>query len=162
MHATSLARSALPALMLAFVAGCSLQPTYQRPDAPVAGTFPSGEAYKSAKGGTTLAAGDIGWRDVISDARLQRLVELSLANNRDLRVAMLNVEQARAQARIQRAALFPQVSGHANASRTHTPAGVSASGTAFTFQSYEVGAAVSWDLDFFGRLRSLSDAAVQQ
>src|SRR5258708_6136801 len=90
------------------------------------------------------------------------LVEIALANNRDLRVAMLNVEQVRAQYRIQRAALFPQVGGFADASRVHSPAGVSASGTASTTQTYEVGASASWEIDFFGRLRSLSDAALQQ
>src|SRR5476649_2271349 len=124
-------RFALVALMLAFVSGCSLQPTYERPSAPVAGSYPSGAAYKSAQGGqpgTAIPAGDIGWRDFLLDARLQRLVEIALANNRDLRVAMLNVEQVRAQYRIQRAALFPQVGAFADASRAHTPAGISASG----------------------------------
>ena len=92
-------RSALLLLPLAFAAGCSLQPTYERPAAPVAATFPSGAAYKSPQGrlgATTLPAGDIGWRDVLRDARLQRVVEIALANSRDLRVAMLNVEQVRA------------------------------------------------------------------
>ncbi len=158
-------RIALAGLTLALVAGCSLQPAYDRPEAPVAGTFPAGAAYKSAPrapGGTTLPAGDIGWSDFMRDARLKRLVEIALANNRDLRVAMLNVEQVRAQYRIQRAALFPQVGGFADASRVHSPAGVSASGTASTTQTYEVGASASWEIDFFGRLRSLSDAALQQ
>jgi multidrug efflux system outer membrane protein len=113
-------------------------------------------------GGSTLAAGDIGWRDFLRDARVQRLVEIALANNRDLRVAMLNVEQVRAQYRIQRAALFPTVGGFADASRSHTPAGISTSGKAITSQTYEVGVSAAWEIDFFGRLRSLSDAALQQ
>ncbi len=164
MSPSSFARRALLALVLAFVAGCSLQPTYERPPAPVAGTFPSGAAYKSAQtpGGTTLPAADIGWHDFLRDARLQRLVEIALANNRDLRVAMLNVEQVRAQYRIQRASHFPQVGGYADASRTHTPAGVAANGKATTAQTYEVGVSAAWEIDFFGRLRSLSDAALQQ
>src|ERR1700682_1801484 len=89
-------RFALLALTLVMISGCSLQPTYERPAAPIAGSFPSGPAYKSAPGGqagTTLPAGDLGWRDFLRDARLQRLVEIALADNRDLRVAMLNVEQ---------------------------------------------------------------------
>ncbi len=165
MNALSIGRRAFPALVLALAAGCSLQPTYERPAAPVAGTFPSGAAYKAAqagRAGTTLPAGDIGWRDFLRDAQLQRLVEIALADNRDLRVAMLNVEQVRAQYRIQRAALFPQVSGYADASRSRTPAGVSTSGQATTTQTYEVGVSASWEIDFFGRLRSLSDAALQQ
>jgi multidrug efflux system outer membrane protein len=155
-------RLALLGVMIALVSGCSLQPTYDRPAAPVAGTYPSGEAYESAQGATTLPAGDIGWRDFLRDARLQRLVEIALANNRDLRVAVLNVQQVRAQYRIQRAALSPQVAGIADASRSHTPAGRSTSGTAVTSQAYEVGVSASWEIDFFGRLKSLGYAALQQ
>src|SRR6202171_1179156 len=143
-------RLAVPALLAAFTTGCSLQPVYERPAAPVANAFPSGAAYKSspAQGATALPAGDIGWRDFLRDARLQRLVEIALANNRDLRVAMLTVEQLRAQYRIQSASLFPQVGGFADASRSHTPAAVSASGKANTSQSYEVGVSASWEIDF--------------
>ncbi|HEY4040148.1 MAG TPA: efflux transporter outer membrane subunit [Burkholderiaceae bacterium] len=158
-------RTALVLLLLLFTSGCALQPVYQRPSAPVAGNFPAGAAYKSAPSaqkGTTLPAGDIGWRDFLRDARLQRLVEIALANSRDLRVAMLNVEQVRAQYRIQRAALFPQVGAFVDASRSHTPTGVTASGKANTTQIYEVGASAAWEIDFFGRLRSLNDAALQQ
>ncbi len=158
-------RHRIALLMLVFATGCSLQPVYERPAAPVAGAFPSGAAYKvmqSGPQGTALPAAEIGWRDFLRDARLQRLVEIALANNRDLRVAMLNVEQVRAQYRIQRAALFPQVGAFADASRTHTPAGISAGGTANTSQTYEVGASMSWEIDFFGRLKSLGDAALQQ
>jgi multidrug efflux system outer membrane protein len=161
----NLRRAAVLVPLLAFASACSLQPTYERPAAPVAGTFPAGASYKSAQigqGGTNLPAGDIGWRDFLRDARLQRLVEIALANNRDLRVAMLNVAQVRAQYRIQRSALFPQVGGFADASRSHTPAGVSTSGKATTTQTYEVGVSASWEIDFFGRVRSLSDAALQQ
>jgi outer membrane protein, multidrug efflux system len=158
-------RFAVVGLVAVFVSGCSLQPTYERPAAPIAGSFPSGPAYKSAQrgqAGTTLPAGDLGWRDFLRDARLQRLVEISLANNRDLRVAMLNVEQVRAQYRIQRAQLFPQVGAFADASRAHTPAGIATNRVASTTQVDEVGVSASWEIDFFGRLRSLKDAALQQ
>src|SRR5258706_12988203 len=160
MSPFSFARHALAALVLASVTGCSLQPIYERPPASVAGIYPSGAAYKSAQTSeTTLPAGDIGWRDFLRDARLQRLVEIALANNRDLRVAVLNVEQVRAQYRIQRAALLPQVGGFADASRVHTPAGIAKAGTS---QTYEVGVSASWEIDFFGRVKSLGDAALQQ
>ncbi len=160
-------RIALLGLVLAVASGCSLQPTYDRPAASIAGTFPSGAAYKSAQAGpsstsTTLPAAAVGWRDFLRDARLQRLVEIALANNRDLRAAMLNVEQVRAKYRIQRSALFPQADGFADASRSHTPAGIASSGKANTSQTYEVGVSASWEIDFFGRLRSLNDAALQQ
>ena len=139
-------------LMLA-LAACSLQPVYERPAAPVAGEFPTGPAYKDSPAGGSPAV-DIGWRDFLADPRLQRLVEIALKNNRDLRVAMLNVAQVQAQYRIQRAALLPQVDGFADASRTRNK-GV-------TSNDYSVGVAAAWELDFFGRLRSLSDAALEQ
>src|SRR6267378_7703254 len=115
----------------ALIAGCSLQPVYERPSAPVSGTYPTGDAYKSStsqSGSTTLAAVDLGWRDFLTDPRLQRLVEIGLANNRDLRVAALNVAQTQAQYRIQRAALFPQIGGFADSSSSRTPASLSPTG----------------------------------
>ena len=139
-------------LMLA-LAACSMQPVYERPAAPVAGEFPTGPAYKDSPAGGSPAV-DIGWRDFLADPRLQRLVEIALKNNRDLRVAMLNVAEVQAQYRIQRAALLPQVEGVADASRTRNK-GV-------TSNDYSVGVAATWEIDFFGRLRSLSDAALEQ
>ena len=139
-------------LMLA-LAACSMQPVYERPAAPVAGEFPTGPAYKDSPAGGSPAV-DIGWRDFLADPRLQRLVEIALKNNRDLRVAMLNVAEVQAQYRIQRAALLPQVDGVADASRTRNK-GV-------TSNDYSVGVAAAWEIDFFGRLRSLNDAAFEQ
>ncbi len=149
----------------ALIAGCSLQPVYERPSAPVAGAYPTGDAYKSSTGGsgsTTLPAADIGWRDFLTDPRLQRLVEIGLANNRDLRVAALNVAQTQAQYRIQRAALFPQISGFADSSSSRTPASVSTTSNATVTHDYSVGLSAAWEIDFFGRLQSLSDQALQQ
>src|ERR1700709_2351010 len=136
---------------IALMAGCSLQPIFHRPAAPVAATFPNGEAYKfpaTGVGGTMLPATEIGWRDFIADPRLQRLVEIALHNNRDLRVAALSVEQVQALYRIQRAQLYPMVNAFADSARSRTPAGVtsgSASGSSSgnTFQSYSVGLSVA-------------------
>jgi len=150
------------------VGGCALQPTYVQPAAPVAATFPAGDAYKpaaSAKAPAASAAAkaaDIGWRDVLTDPRLQRLVEVGLANNRDLRVAALNVAQVQAQYRIQHATLFPQIDAAAGLSSSRTPAGVSSIKQAFVQRAYSVDLSASWEIDFFGRLRSLSEAALQQ
>ncbi|HWZ72454.1 MAG TPA: efflux transporter outer membrane subunit [Casimicrobiaceae bacterium] len=149
----------------ALIAGCSLQPVYERPSAPVSGTYPTGDAYKSSTAGsstTRLPAVDIGWREFLTDLRLQRLVEIGLANNRDLRVAALNVAQTQAQYRIQRAALFPQISGFADSSSSRTPASLSATGNATVTHDYSVGVSASWEIDFFGRLQSLNDQALQQ
>jgi multidrug efflux system outer membrane protein len=151
------------AALMTALTGCSLQPIFHRPAAPVAGQFPSGDAYKypaTGQGGTMLPATEIGWRDVMSDPRLQRLVEIALSNNRDLRVAALNVQQTQALYRIQRAQLFPQVGVFADAARSRTPA--SGGGGGNISQSYSAGLSVAWELDFFGRLGSLRDAALQQ
>lgn len=153
----------------ALIAGCSLQPVYERPALPVATTYPSGDAYKPSSdgsGGRTLPAVDIGWRDFLTDPRLQRLVEIALANNRDLRIAALNVAQVQAQYRIQRAALFPQIGGFVNTpnsqSSSRTPASLSSAGRATVTHEYSVGVSAAWEIDFFGRLQSLSDQALQQ
>src|SRR2546427_7571257 len=148
----------------ALLAGCSLQPVYERPAAPVAATYPTGDAYKSSIGGSgsTLPAVDTGWRDFLTDPRLQRLVEIALPNNLDLRVAALNVAQMQAQYRIQRAAMFPQVSAFAASSATRTPASLSTTRNATVTHDYQVGVSAAWEIDFFGRLQSLNDQALQQ
>ncbi|MDB5774011.1 MAG: multidrug transporter [Herbaspirillum sp.] len=156
-------KCAAGAVLATLAAGCSLQPVYQRPTAPVSAAYPTGESYKAAGGDKAKPpATDVGWRNVLPDPRLQRLVELALQNNLDLRVAMLNVDKVQAQYRIQRAALYPQVSGDANLTDSRTPASVSTSNKVVTAHDYSAGPSLSWEIDFFGRLRSLSDAALQQ
>src|SRR6267142_357007 len=89
----------------AALAACStMAPDYERPAAPVPGSFPAVAAYKDSGNPNSPPAAETGWRNFMADARLQRLVEIALANNRDLRVAALNVREAHAQYRIQRAA----------------------------------------------------------
>ena len=142
------------------LAGCmSLAPKYERPAAPVAQAFP--ELPKA--GGTTLptatseAPANLQWQRFFADARLRQLIELSLANNRDLRVAILNIEQARAQYRITRADRVPTVSAIVSGNRQTT-------GEDTPIQSvYQAGFGVSaFELDLFGRVRNLSQAALAQ
>lgn len=133
----------------AVLSGCSLIPTYERPAAPVPATYPQA----SAQGQSTAIA----WRDYFTDPRLQQLIDLALSNNRDMRIATLNLEQARAQLQIQRSALFPDLGGVASANRGNNQV-TGALGNTFT-----VGLAVSaWELDFFGRISSLKEAALAQ
>jgi outer membrane protein, multidrug efflux system len=149
------------AAIVVVLAGCSLQPVYQRPDAPVAPNYPAGPAYKPDSASGTPPAVDIGWHDFLTDARLQRLVQIALDNNRDLRVAALNIAQAQAQYRIQRSAEFPQFS--VGASETAQRAPLATTGQNAATHDYFVGLSLSsWELDFFGRLQSLSDQALQQ
>jgi len=148
-------RSLIVACALALNACTSMAPNYERPAPPVAPTYPTGPAYKDVSGGTPAA--DLGWRDFLKDARLQRLVEIALANNRDLRIAALNVQQVQAEYRIQRSALFPTVAAFADESASRTP-----TSSVPVRRQWEAGVQASWELDLFGRLRSLSDAALEQ
>jgi multidrug efflux system outer membrane protein len=149
-----------PLALAMALSGCmSLAPKYERPAAPVAQSFP--ELPKS--GGTTLptatsqAPSSLEWQRFFADARLRQLIELSLANNRDLRVAIGNIEQARAQYRITRADRVPTVSAIVSGNRQTT-------GEDAPIQSvYQAGFGVSnFELDLFGRVRNLSQAALAQ
>ncbi len=132
------------------LAGCmSLAPNYERPAAPVAATF----AAASVQG---EAPADLGWQRFFPDARLRQLIKLALKNNRDLRVAVLNIEQARAQFQVRRADQLPTVNVGASGSRTP------GSNDSIT-SAYSAGLVVSaYELDLFGRVRSLTDAAQAQ
>ena len=152
-------RKVLLAAAAVLATACSLAPRYERPAAPVAPAFPSAPA--PAPAGAT-AASDLGWRDVFGDPRLQALVALALENNRDLRVAALNVQLTQAQYRIQRAELLPQVEANGSFTRQRTPTALSASGAPVTSSVWNVGGAASFELDLFGRVRSLSSAALEQ
>lgn len=153
------------------VSSCTLIPQYQRPAAPVATQFPGTPAGVTANAARPLA-GDIPWRDFIGDARLRRLIELALDNNRDLRVAMLNVAQSQAQYRVTRASIFPALdaTGSYTASRSQSISipGFSSnpglgSTPAFITRQWSAGAGLSaYELDFFGRLRSLNQQALEQ
>lgn len=156
MNKTILSLSILLAL-----GGCSLIPDYQRPAAPVAATLPGDGVYA----GTTQAAAATPpeWRGFFRDPALQQLIAVALDNNRDLRVAALNVEAFQAQYRIQRSELFPQLGAAGSGTRQRLPGDLSASGEPTTAGQYSATLGVStWELDLFGRVRSLRDAALQQ
>ena len=146
MHSLRLAAVAA-ALALA---GCSQLPKYERPEAPVPGAFP----YASAQQGP--AASTIDWPQFFTDERLRVLIANAIRNNRDLRIAILNIEQARAQYDIRRADRYPTIGATASGSRAPTAGGG-------TVSTYTAGIAFSaWEIDFFGRIASLSEAALAQ
>ena len=151
---------ALPAVLLA---GCvNLAPDYVRPAAPVPQAWASAAAARDAAGLTAAAPSDIGWREFFVDARLRGVVELALANNRDLRVAALNIERARAQYGVVSASAFPAIGAGASGTRSRTPGSVSASGQARLATQYNVNLGLaSYELDLFGRVRNLGDAALE-
>lgn len=151
-----------PLLLAMLLGGCTLMPEYQRPAAPVASQFAGDHSANAASGTAAMAVSDIGWRDVFTDPTLQEVISLSLANNRDLRVAVLNIEKARAQYGVERAALFPTINAATSESASRTPADLSATGRALTSRSYTATLGFSaYELDLFGRVRSLKEQALQ-
>jgi outer membrane protein, multidrug efflux system len=161
---------------IAALSACTMEPHYSRPAAPVAPTWNGNAAGATDK--TDVA--DLGWRQFFPDPVLQRLIGLALANNRDLRVAVLNVQAAQAQYRIQRADLFPTISATALEQVEKYPAGVLGGSTTgastgssgsvgatvpggSTFRFYEVGVGfTSYEIDLFGKIRSLNHAALEK
>lgn len=143
------------ALAAALIGGCSLIPDYLRPAAPVPEVFP--DAPKAAA--EAPAADTIAWRDHFADAHLREVIALALANNRDLRVAALNIEKARAQYGIQRADLYPAIGANAGQTAQRLPDGSGGGDVSRTY-SATVGFSV-YELDFFGRIRSLNVQALE-
>lgn len=136
----------------ALVAGCSFIPTYERPDAPIPASYPEAQANAVPQ-----FAADIGWRDYFAEPRLRTLIESALDNNRDLRVATLQIEQARAAFQLRRADTYPRVGVIANATRAPSVT------TGDLTNSFSTGLAVSaWEIDFFGRIASLKEQALAQ
>ncbi|TDY24114.1 multidrug efflux system outer membrane protein [Paraburkholderia sp. BL6665CI2N2] len=171
-----------------FAAGCTMAPKYERPAPPTTSAFPTGGVYDTQPGATQpgasqtdatqagkqppgatnaarsangVAAADIGWRDFFVDPRMQRLIEIALKNNRDLRVSVLNMQASAAQYRIVRAGLFPTLDAAASQSKQRTPKDLSVAGQTIT-NTYSVGLNASWEIDFFGRIQSLKDQALAQ
>ncbi|HAO25076.1 MULTISPECIES: efflux transporter outer membrane subunit [unclassified Methylophaga] len=144
----------------AALGACSMIPDYQRPANPV--MLESSESIVNA----SLAA-DTGWQEFYQDKQLQQLIALSLENNRNLRATIFQVEQLRAQYKIQRAERLPAVDGTASATRQRVPEGVSSGSQAIggggIYEEYQIGVGISaWEIDFFGRIDSLQQAALEQ
>lgn len=141
------------------LAGCSLAPIHQRPEAPIPTQWlGQGSAAQPSSSAATLE-----WQAFITDEKLRRLVELSLANNRDLRQTLLNVEAARAMYQVQRADQLPGIDAQAGGTRQRVPGDVNGSGRATTQSTYQAGIGLAaFELDLFGRVRSLSEAALNE
>jgi multidrug efflux system outer membrane protein len=148
-------KSLLAIALLGSISGCSLIPEYQRPAAPVPAAWENSAAAQQA---VPVPA----WESFFSDAQLRELISLALANNRDLRVAALNVEAYRAQYRIQRAELLPAVGAYGDGNRSRTPADLSPLGQSSVGGQYSATLGLSWELDLFGRLGSLREQALQE
>lgn len=154
-------RRAAPGLLIA-LAGCTLAPKYARPPAPIPTEWPQSAAYKDTATATAAPeARDLAWREFFQDQKLQQVIAATLANNRDLRLATLNVERARAMYGIQRAELYPVLDAVGSGSRARMPADLSPAGRRYTSERYDVNLGLaSWEIDFFGRIRSFKERAL--
>ncbi|MGF7148729.1 multidrug efflux system outer membrane protein [Sphingomonas zeicaulis] len=160
MHKLAAAAALLAATMLA---SCNMAPKHVRPDLPVANAYPEGVDKPAGPG--AVRATELGWMDFFADPRLGRLIREALANNRDLAVSIAQIEEARGQYRIQRADQLPTLDGTASYTKSRTPAaGIGIPGiTGFTQEQYRAGVGVtSFELDFWGRVRNLNEAARSQ
>jgi len=149
----------VPLVLALAMAGCvNLAPKYERPAAPVASGFPTVEGSVSSGNPVAAAApASIAWQSFFADARLQQLITLALANNRDLRVSILNIEQARAAYQIQRSERFPTINAAVTGNRVTTGKDQPINST------YQAGLSVTaFELDLFGRVRNLTETALAQ
>lgn len=152
--------------LAACLCGC-VQPKYKRPALPVPPAWPeNASTTKTAETPNVPQAADVKWNEFFADKNLQAVIELALKNNRDLKISALNVERVQALYRIQRAQLYPALDVSATGDlyrlpKTSTIGGFSVPKAA-TVEQYTVGGVVSWELDLFGRVRSLKHAALEQ
>lgn len=150
--------------VLIFLGGCSMAPKYTQPAAPVPSEWPQEEAYKVSS--TPLerpAARELGWRDFFTDSRLQHVIQMALYNNRDLRLSVLNVERARALYGVQSAELLPTVDAVGTASKQRLASDSLRQGEPQTPEQYSLDLGIAaWEIDLFGRIRSLTEQALEE
>ncbi|MDL2307316.1 efflux transporter outer membrane subunit [Desulfovibrio sp. OttesenSCG-928-C06] len=160
-------RIIIPVILAALLlfTGCTMAPDYQRPDAPIPSTYPlqgtdTGKVEGENSGET---AAPPAWRDFFKDETLRRVITLALENNRDLRVSMLNIERTRAQYSIQQADLLPTVAAAGSSTNQHLPAAMSQTGAKTVSRQYSASLGFSaFELDLFGRVRSMTEQALQE
>lgn len=152
-------------LLTFFICSCTMAPKYTRPEAPIPSTWPKGDAYEDIENVSDVSkVVGLDWREFFTDTKLKQIIDMALQNNRDLRIAALNVEKARALYGIQRAELFPTLNAYGVWTEQKIPADISTkSGEAMNFKQFNANlGVVSWEIDFFGRIRSLKDRALEQ
>ena len=168
-HACALFSAAL------LFAGCTMMPKYERrrcrwptpswprPAPEARPPRPAPRPPRPAAPAAAPAVRDVPWQEFFTDARLRSVIDLALASNRDLRVATLNVERVAALYRIQRSELFPTIGVQATGERYRIPESIGKDGQASTVSTYTVGLGMaSWELDLFGRIRSLNARSLEQ
>ncbi len=153
--------STLATLLLS--SGCTLAPEYIRPKDPVPAEWPQGDAYKKLQEEAMEQVAGISWQDFFTDAKLRKVIKRALKNNRDLRIAALNVERAQAVYGVHRTGIYPSVGGSGKMDKQRFSADLVESGQPRSTEKYTLKAEIpSWELDFFGRIRSLTDQALEE
>jgi multidrug efflux system outer membrane protein len=153
------------AFALFFLGGCStMAPKYTPPVTPVPHAWPGGAAYKNvSESSADKAVADIPWREFFINGQLRTLIDLALQNNRDMRVAVLNIERSRAQFQIKRSDLFPKIDASASITYQRLAEDFSGTGLPMDIHQHNVGLGVSsYELDLFGRVQSLKNQALEQ
>ena len=143
--------------------GCTLAPKYTQPAEPIPQQWPQGSAYHESQNSPEIVnISELSWNDFFADKQLQAIISMALKNNRDLRLAALNVERARAMYGIQRAELFPAVNAAGSGGRQQRSADLIGPGDSRTIEQYGVNLGIAaWEIDLFGRIRSLKDQALE-
>lgn len=152
----------LPIAAVLILSGCSLIPDYQRPTPPIEASWPQGRAYGENQNAQSQPVNLPAVDQFFKDPALVRLLGTALKNNRDLRIAAKNVEAYRALYRIQRAERFPTLDASASGDRRRLSDDLSTTGESGIQSQYQVGFVTSYELDFFGRIQSLSTQALEQ
>ncbi|MCX4192587.1 efflux transporter outer membrane subunit [Methylophaga sp. OBS1] len=153
----NITRLSAAACLMLLASACSMIPDYQRPE-PVIDL-----AQQTHSDTDSMVVAELGWQDFYRDSALQQLIEMALTQNQALKVDALSVQQLQQQYRIQRAARLPAVDAQGEASRSRTPESLSFAGRSGITEQYSVGLGItSWEIDFFGRIESLSESALQQ
>ena len=153
--------STLATLLLS--SGCTLAPEYFRPKDPVPAEWPQGDAYKKLKADAIEKVAGIPWKEFFTDAKLRKVISRALKNNRDLRITALNVERAQAVYGVHRTGIYPSVGGSGKMDKQRFSADLVESGQPRSTEKYTLKAEIpSWELDFFGRIRSLTDQALEE
>jgi len=153
----------LAAGFVLLISGCSLAPEYQRPQALIPESWPQGNAYASAQENSALPqAQDLQWEEFFTDAQLRTVIDMALDNNLDLQAAALYIERDLALYGVQRAELFPALNAAGSGGTQRRSADLIGPGEPRTVEQYSVDFGIaSWEIDFFGRIRSLKDQALE-
>ncbi len=151
------------ALSALLFSGCAMAPEYTKPVSPVPAEWPQGDAYQKFKQQAVQQVAGMLWQDFFTDAKLRQIIDTALKNNRDLRVAALNVERAQAMYGVQRTGIYPGVDGTGSMNKQRLSGDLVEPGQPQTTEKYTLKAEIpSWELDFFGRIRSLTDQALEE